>query len=41
MIKGIDVSHHNGPVDFTKVKSTGIQFVYIKATEGKTYRDPH
>lgn len=38
-IAGIDVSAHNGKVDFTKVKSAGVDFVFIKATEGKTFRD--
>ncbi|MFT8349663.1 GH25 family lysozyme [Clostridium saccharoperbutylacetonicum] len=37
--KGIDISHYNGNIDFAKVKSAGIQFVYIKATEGTTYVD--
>lgn len=40
MLKGIDVSHHNGNPDFNKAKAAGITFVYIKATEGVTYRDP-
>jgi len=37
--KGIDISHYNGDVNFTKVKAAGIQVVYIKATEGTTYVD--
>lgn len=40
MLKGIDVSHHNGTPDFAKAKSAGISFVYVKATEGKSYVDP-
>lgn len=39
-IKGIDVSHHNGKVDWKKVKASGIDFVFLKATEGTTYTDP-
>lgn len=39
-IKGIDVSHWQGDIDFTKVKSDGYQFVFIKATEGIDYTDP-
>jgi GH25 family lysozyme M1 (1,4-beta-N-acetylmuramidase) len=39
MIKGIDLSHHNGQVNFNAVKAAGIQFVYLKATEGVTYTD--
>jgi lysozyme len=37
---GIDVSHHNGTVDWQAVAATGIKFVYLKATEGATYVDP-
>ena len=37
---GIDVSHHNGKIDWKTVsKNKDIQFVYIKAAEGKTYTD--
>lgn len=39
-MKGIDVSHHQGSIDFAKVKAAGIEVVIIKATEGKTYQDP-
>ncbi|TVY09996.1 glycoside hydrolase family 25 protein [Paenibacillus cremeus] len=31
--QGIDISHHNGQVDFDKVKNAGISFVFMKATE--------
>lgn len=30
-IKGIDISHWNGCIDFEKVKASGIEFVIIKA----------
>lgn len=36
---GIDVSHHNGEIDWSKVKRSGIQFAYIKATEGSERED--
>lgn len=39
-MKGIDISHHNGSIDFNAVKKEGYEIVYIKATEGKTYNDP-
>lgn len=39
-IKGIDVSRHNGLVDWAKVKGAGYSFVYAKASEGVTYDDP-
>ena len=34
-IKGIDVSHYQGVIDFQKVKNAGVQFVIIKAGYGK------
>jgi GH25 family lysozyme M1 (1,4-beta-N-acetylmuramidase) len=37
---GIDVSHYQGTINWTSVKSAGIQFAYIKATESTTYKDP-
>ncbi|HEV2638152.1 MAG TPA: GH25 family lysozyme [Actinocrinis sp.] len=37
---GIDVSHYQGSVNWKSVKSAGISFAYIKATEGTTYTDP-
>ena len=38
-ILGIDVSAHNGDIDFDKVKSDGFSFVIIKATEGLNHHD--
>lgn len=38
--QGIDVSHWQGTIDWQKVKEDGIQFAFIKATEGKGYTDP-
>lgn len=38
-IRGIDVSAHNGEIDFKKVKNAGMEFVFIKATEGATFKD--
>jgi GH25 family lysozyme M1 (1,4-beta-N-acetylmuramidase) len=37
---GIDVSHYQGTINWKSVKSAGISFAYIKATEGTTYKDP-
>jgi lysozyme len=37
---GIDVSHHQGTIDWIRVADDGISFVYIKATEGSTFVDP-
>ncbi|WP_317119977.1 GH25 family lysozyme, partial [Clostridium neonatale] len=39
MFKGIDVSNNNGSINFNKVKSDGVEVVYIKATEGTTFKD--
>lgn len=38
-MKGIDISSHNGNVDFQKIKTDGIQAIYIKATEGVNFVD--
>ena len=37
--QGVDISAHNGVVDFDSVAQSGIRFVYMKATEGATWRD--
>jgi lysozyme len=39
-VLGIDVSHYQGVVDWQQVARAGVRFVYIKATDGITYRDP-
>lgn len=38
-MKGIDISSHNGDINFNLVKSSGIEVVIIKATEGVDYID--
>ncbi len=38
-IRGIDVSQHQGRVDWTAIQSEGFSFVFIKATEGATHQD--
>ncbi|MDG3075997.1 glycoside hydrolase family 25 protein [Bacillus halotolerans] len=38
-IKGIDVSHWQGNIDWKKVANDGIKFAFIKATEGITLID--
>lgn len=38
-LAGIDVSHHNGTVDWTAVKDAGIRFAFAKATDGQTFVD--
>jgi lysozyme len=37
---GIDVSSHQGTIDWGKVAADGISFAYVKATEGADYVDP-
>ena len=41
-IKGIDISHWNGNIDFDKVRAAGIEFVIIKAggSDRRFYIDP-
>ena len=38
-IHGIDVSHHQGAIDWKKVAGDGVAFAYLKATEGGDHRD--
>jgi lysozyme len=38
-IKGIDISNNNGSIDFSSVASDGVEYVYVKATEGGTFKD--
>ncbi len=37
VVSGIDVSHHQGTVDWEAVASAGISFAYVKATEGSDF----
>tara|TARA_Y100001933_G_scaffold248756_1_gene283035 strand:+ start:378 stop:620 length:243 start_codon:yes stop_codon:yes gene_type:complete len=36
---GIDVSHHQGAIDWAKVKAAGVHYCFMKATEGSTFKD--
>lgn len=36
---GMDVSHWNGPIDWDKTKESGIEYAFIKATEGSSFVD--
>ncbi len=38
-VHGIDVSHHQGPIDWQRVARSGITFAFLKATEGGTHVD--
>ena len=37
--KGIDVSHHNGDIEWNKVAQQDIRFAYIKASESTDFKD--
>jgi lysozyme len=39
-VKGVDLSSHNGDVDFARLADQGISFAILKATEGATFKDP-
>ncbi|GAA4018628.1 lysozyme [Streptomyces plumbiresistens] len=39
--KGHDVSSHQKNVDWQKARTKGATFVYVKATESTTYRNPY
>ena len=38
-IKGIDVSHWQGEIDWETISEQGVSFVFIKATEGSAFVD--
>jgi lysozyme len=39
-IEGLDVSHYSGAVDWQRVRDAGVEFAYVKATEGVDSPDP-
>ncbi len=39
-LKGIDVSHFSGDVDWARIKQEGHHFAFVKATEGNDWVDP-
>jgi len=39
-VKGIDVSYYQGDIDWQTVRAAGIDFAYLKATEGGDHLDP-
>lgn len=38
--RGIDVSAHQGDIDWKKVRASGIRFAWVKCSEGGDYVDP-
>ncbi|MEO0899275.1 MAG: GH25 family lysozyme [Bacteroidota bacterium] len=39
-IRGIDISYHQGEINWKELEKEDVDFVFIKATEGQTYVDP-
>jgi GH25 family lysozyme M1 (1,4-beta-N-acetylmuramidase) len=40
-LEGIDVSHWNGTINWSKVAASGRRFVIMKATDGRKFDDPN
>ncbi|MCL1838888.1 MAG: lysozyme [Propionibacteriaceae bacterium] len=40
-IQGVDVSRYQGDIDWSVIAAQGVDFAFIKATEGSSYIDPH
>jgi GH25 family lysozyme M1 (1,4-beta-N-acetylmuramidase) len=40
LLTGLDVSHHNGDIDYRAAKKAGHRFVFIKATQDIDFVDP-
>lgn len=38
-VRGIDISHHQGNIDWKRLDKSQVQFAYIKASEGSTFTD--
>ncbi|HMO23601.1 MAG TPA: GH25 family lysozyme, partial [Candidatus Melainabacteria bacterium] len=36
---GIDVSRHQGTIDWGRVKAAGVNYCFIKSTEGSSWKD--
>jgi lysozyme len=39
-VKGVDISHYDGTIDWAQAKAAGISFGYAKATESTNFVDP-
>ncbi len=40
-VRGIDVSEHQGEIDWQAVRGAGFDFAFVKATEGRDYQDAY
>lgn len=38
-VTGVDLSAHNGRVNFDTLSAAGVDFVYLKASEGESFKD--
>ncbi len=38
-VRGVDVSHHQGRIEWDQLRAQGVSFVFIKATEGTDHLD--
>lgn len=38
-VQGIDVSHHQGPIDWVALRGAGVDFAFIKVSEGGDHTD--
>ena len=39
-VQGLDISHYQNKPNLSEAHTVGLSFVFIKATEGPTYKDP-
>jgi GH25 family lysozyme M1 (1,4-beta-N-acetylmuramidase) len=39
-LRGLDVSKHQGHIDWNAVAAAGYRYAYVKTTEGRSYTDP-
>ncbi len=37
---GVDVSYHQGKIDWDRAKAAGVEFALIRLSDGKSFRDP-
>ena len=38
--KGVDVSYHNGTINWSQVKSAGYEFAFVRISDGASFHDP-
>ena len=39
-IQGVDVSYYQGTIDWPRVKASGIDFAFIRVSDGEVFKDP-